>query len=100
MPTALLLLDLSTTFDTIDHDTLLSCLSVRFGFAGSVLFPKVLSWVLFCFPSTQHPLVKSSENILELNIGSAVSDLFKLKFGVPQGSVFVLDPVFPPHYIP
>ena len=37
MPTALVLLDLSTAFDTIDHDTLLSCLLSRFGFAGSAL---------------------------------------------------------------
>ena len=37
LPTTLVLLDLSTAYDTIDHDTLLSCLSVRFGFAGSVL---------------------------------------------------------------
>ena len=37
MPTALVLLHLSVAFNTINHDTLLSCLSARFGFAGSVL---------------------------------------------------------------
>ena len=72
MPTTLVLLDFSTAFDTIDHDTLLSCLSVRFGFAGSVL-----KW----FGSYLHDPFQS------VKIGCAVSHLFKLKFGVPQGSV-------------
>ena len=69
MPTALVLLDLSTAFDIIDHDTFLSCLSVRFGFAGSVL-----KW----FRSNLHDRFQS------VKIGSAVSDLFKLKFGIPK----------------
>ena len=72
IPTALMLLDLSDAFDTIDHDTLLSCLSVRFGIGGSVL-----KW----FGSYLH------DHFQSVKIGSAVSDLFKLKFGVPQGSV-------------
>ena len=37
MPTALVLLNLSRAFNTINHDTLLSCLLARFGFAGSAL---------------------------------------------------------------
>ena len=36
-PTALVVLDLSATSDTIDHDTLLTCLFTRFGFTGTVL---------------------------------------------------------------
>ena len=62
MPKALVLLDLSAAFDMIDHDTLLSCLSVRFGFAGSVL-----KW----FGPYLHDCFQS------VTIGSAVSDLFK-----------------------
>ena len=73
MPTALVLLNLFAELDMIDHDTLLSCLSVRFGFASSVL-----KW----FGSYLHDRFQS------VKIGSAVSDLFKLKFGIPQGSVF------------
>ena len=72
MPTALVLLDLSAAFDTIDHDTLLSCLSSRFGFAGSAL-----KW----FRSYLQDRFQS------VKIGSSLSNLFKLKFGVPQGSV-------------
>ena len=72
MHTALVLLDLSAAFDTIDHDTLLSCLSARFGFAESAL-----KW----FRSYLQDRFQS------VKIGSSLSNLFKLKFGVPQGSV-------------
>ena len=72
IPTALVLLDLSAAFDTIDHDTLLSCLSSRFGFAGSAL-KWFRSYLQDCFQSVK--------------IGSSLFNLFKLKFGLPQGSV-------------
>ena len=55
-----------------DHDTLLSCLSARFGFVESAL-----KWFR-SYLQDRFQLVK---------IGSAVSNLFKLKFGVPQGSM-------------
>ena len=71
MPTALVLLDLSATFDTIDHNKLLACLSTRFGFSGNVL-----RWFTYLLDHFQ-----------SVKIGSAVSDCFKLNFGVPQGSV-------------
>ena len=70
--TALVLLDLSATFDTIDHSTLLSCLLDWFGVDGSVL-----KW--FSSYLTEH--------FQSVKIGSTLSDLQKLLFGVPQGSV-------------
>ena len=69
MITALVLLYLSAAFDTINHDTLLSCLSARFGFAGSAL-----KWF-------------RSYLLQSVKIGSSLLNLFKLKFGGPQGSV-------------
>ena len=65
MPTALVLLDLSAAVDTINHDTLLSCFSARFGFAGSAL-----KW----FRSYLQ------DHFQSVKIGSSLSNLFKLKF--------------------
>ena len=70
--TALVLLDLSATFDTIDHSTLLSCLQDWFSVGGSAL-KWFSSYLMECFQSVK--------------IGSTLSDLQKLLFGVPQGSV-------------
>ena len=70
--TALVLLDLSVAFDTIDHSTLLSCLQDWFGVGGSAL--KWFSSYLM-------------ERFQSVKIGSTMSDLQKLLFGIPQGSV-------------
>ena len=72
MPTALVLLDLSAAFDTIDHKGLLECLSSWFGFSDTVL-----SWFA-SYISDRHQSVK---------VGSTLSDPKDLRFGVPQGSV-------------
>ena len=66
--TALVFLDLSAAFDTIDHSTLLSCLLVWFGVGGSDL--KWFSSYL-------------TERFQSVKIGSTLSDLQKLLFGVP-----------------
>ena len=71
-PTALVLLDLSDAFNTIDHSTLLSCLRIWFGVGGSVL-----KW--FTSYLTDH--------YQSIKIGSTLSDVCKLLFGIPQGSV-------------
>ena len=70
--TALVLLDLLTAFDTIGHSTLLSCLLDGFGVGGSTL--KWFSSYL-------------TEPFQSVKIGSVLSDLQKLLFGVPQDSV-------------
>ena len=69
--TALVLLDLCAAFDTIDHSTLLSCLCSWFGISGSVL-KWFSSYLTSCYQS--------------IKIGSFLSDVCKLFFGVPQGS--------------
>ena len=70
--TAVVLLDQSAAFDTIDHDTLLDSLSSWFGVSGVVLdwFKSYLSDRVQC-----------------IQIGSILSDAKKLLYGVPQGSV-------------
>ena len=68
--TALVLVHLSAAFDTIDHSTLLSCLPDWFGVGGSEWFSSYLT-----------------EPYQSVKIGSTLSDLQKLLFRVPQGSV-------------
>ena len=70
--TALVLLDPSAAFDTINHSTLLSCLLDWFGVVGLTL--KWFSSYL-------------TERFQSIKIGFTLSDLQKLLFGVPQGSV-------------
>ena len=70
--TTLVPLDLSAAFDTIDHSTLLSCLMDWFGVGGSAL--KWFSSYL-------------TERFQSVKIASILSDLQRLLFGVPQGSV-------------
>ena len=70
--TAVVLLDQSAAFDTIDHGTLLDCWSSWFGVGGVVL-----EWIK-SYLSDRSQCVK---------IGSILSDTKKLLFGVPQGSV-------------
>ncbi len=68
----LVLLDLSAAFDTIDHKTLLSRLSNRCGVKVTAL-----NW----FQSYL------SEETQTVSIGSAHSNIERLKYGVPHGSV-------------
>ena len=64
-------LDLRTAFDTVDHDILLWRLEYKFGMKD-----QPLTWFKSYMSNRSHRIV----------IGSAKSDSFHLKFGVPQGS--------------
>ena len=72
LPTALVLLDLSAAFDTIDHLKLFDCLSSWFGFSNTIL-----NWFK-SYMSGRNQSVKIN--------GSLLSPM-SLSFGVPQGSV-------------
>ena len=71
-PTALVLLDLSAAFDTIDHNILLGYLKFWFGLGGTALR---------CFASYLRNRCQA------IKIGSTLSELSNLIYGVPQGSV-------------
>ena len=71
-PTALVLLHLSAAFDTIDHNILLGYMKSWFGLGGTVL-----KW----FASYL------SDRCQAIKIGSTLSELSKLIYGVTQGSV-------------
>ena len=69
--TLLVLLDLSTAFDTVDHNILIQRLTTKFGINGVVL-----NWFKsYLEGRSQHVSVQGS-----------VSEKFDLKWGVPQGS--------------
>ena len=69
--TALMALDLSAAFDTVDHNVLFSVLEQRFGLDGSVM-----SW----FKSYLNP------RYCKVNVGKEYSKIMEFCFSVPQGS--------------
>ena len=71
-PTALVLLDLSAAFDTIDHKQLLECLSSQFGFTELAL-----KWF--------HSYISNRTQSVKIN--TSISQPKSLTCGVPQGSV-------------
>ena len=71
-PTALVLLDLSAAFDTIDHKQLLECLSSQFGFSELAL-----KWF--------HSYISNRTQSVKIN--TSISQPKSLTCGVPQGSV-------------
>ena len=79
---ALLLLDISSAFDTVDHRLVLDRLCNRFGFRG-----QVLKWFEFYLQNRKQFVM----------IDGVKSDVKDLQFGVPQGSV--LGPILYSLYI-
>jgi len=71
-PVIFVLLDLSTAFDTVDHNVLFSRLKVIFGLPG-----EVLEWFGFYL----------ERSLQRLSIHGILSDVQVLLYGVPQGSV-------------
>ena len=69
--TLLVLLDLSSAFDTIDHKILLERLSSKFGFRG-----KVLNWFSSYLSGRSYRVM----------LNGTSSDKYELNFGIPQGS--------------
>ena len=69
---ALTLLDLSASFDTIDHTILFNCLRDWFGVNGTVLM-----WIKSYLTNRR----------LKGKSGNSFSDAFSLPYGAPQGSV-------------
>jgi len=69
---ALVMLDLSSAFDTVDHDVMFNVLSVRFGIRD-----KALEWLHSYF----------SYRSQVVSVGESMSSAQLLKCGVPQRSV-------------
>ena len=68
----MVLLDLSTAFDTIDHTTLLNCLK---------------SWFRVCGTALKWFTAYLSHRFQAIKIGSTLSELHELLFEVPKGSI-------------
>ena len=71
--TAVVVIDLSAAFDTVDHDVLLEVLNNRFGLDGNTQ-----GWI----NSYLRP------RKFKVNIGQSYSEEINVKFSVPQGSNF------------
>ena len=71
--TAVVAIDLSAAFDTVDHDVLLNVLNNRFGLEGNTQ-----NWI----DSYLRP------RKFKVNIGQSYSEEIDVKFSVPQGSIF------------
>ena len=69
---AVTLLDLSASFDTIDHTIHFNCLRDWFGMDGTVLM-----WIKSYLTNRRQ----------KIKLGYSFSDAFSLPYGVPQGSV-------------